>query len=697
MLNSADLRRLAQEVKGDPLLAHQGPSGGAQPFQSELHKDYSTREKRGFRTPSPGPQMLTPTASSPEPFETSGWASASDASSVPDPVEPAEVFETPESVGTQAPLTTPLPELEVPTSDGPKSEGSSEGDEFEHYSPPQSNWLMNLEELLRASPPPTPSPQTDEPLQFSPETQKLLASIPSLPGKPIPESTKELLDYSPYVGVAPKWMPSVDEEPVEESRSGLLSPTDASDEPIDDLAKQVDDIIAELQEPSEAEYQLVSGETSPGLDTKEGPYVEGMEASSPVGKWSSPLDKVADGLMGGREPENEGSLLEDGSRQPLGTSEEAVQTPLHQPDKNDESLPQTSSLPMSKGEAALELPPLPLISIPACTTGSRCDSLKARHTPLTTDVQSSRPRLWERTKAAAAEHKTLLKMTGGLAFGALLIAGFVALNRRLHRRLPISSPLISTVEPKKCHVLVDFAKGRRLKAMGRVASVERVEVNNTSRTLTVEYLEKPALQCSRGREIFNWFKYFSSFGRNLVRRVEQIRVPDSCMAGPYSKFQVKEDKGASARLLVDLDMNPGPLAVPRELMEATDLEELLSNYGKDPTWKVYDDCVMHITIDRPFRGSPIVVVESARARVGFQNPELQHLSSPLPRECDWMKPWTLRIAYKSNNGGPVDLLLLMSAAVPPLEETIVLDREAGDAALDDPDDILEDIRGLFGE
>lgn len=704
VLNSAELRRLAQEVKHDPsLLTHQvAPPAESPPRYPAYPKDTTTIETLQSRIPPPISQASTPASISLEHQETQeGTSGVTEQLKVYQPVETVDRIKVPESMETPKTRKRPSLELKIPVSQGSTSEAEGKT-ELELHPARESDWLLEIKELLKGPAPPTPSPQVEEAPSFSPETQSLLASIPPLPGKPIPESTEDLLEYSPYVGVAPRWVPSLDEDWMDQGSLSTVSTTVESLEgPLDDISRQVDAIIAELQLPSDSEVQFASEGTSAGPVSEAEPTVEGPRASSPESK-GAPVDEEATGGIGGRETEPEEASLRDeeppregGSQQPRGFSGEAVRIPESQPDQSEPSSMQSGSPPSSKEEVSLEL--APHVSRPLHATGSKRESPKAVDMAFSTDIRQDRPRLWERTKAVAKEHKTMLKVTGGVALGALAIAGLMLFNRRLRRRVPSSSPLISTVEPKKCQVLVDFEKGRKLEIMGRVARIEKVHVNNTKRTLTVEYLEKPALRCSRGRELLKWFKYYGTFGMSLVRRVETIPFPDSCMAGPYSRFQVAEGNGSVFRLLVDLELNPGPLAVPRELMEAGRLEELLGNYGNDPLWKLYGDCVMHITIDQPFRGSPIVVVESARARVGFQNPELKHLSSPLPRECDWRQPWELRIAYKSTNGGPVDLLLLMNAADPPLEETIVLEREEGDAALEDPDDVLQDIRTLFAE
>nr|ABQ41434.1 unknown [Eimeria tenella] len=280
-------------------------------------------------------------------------------------------------------------------------------------------------------------------------------------------------------------------------------------------------------------------------------------------------------------------------------------------------------------------------------------------------------------------------VAGGLVLATAIIAGLVFVHRKIGPRIPISSPLVSTIESKKCHVLVDFERAHNLKGMGRVVGIEGVKVNNTKRILTVTYLEKPAIRSSRGWEMFKWLKHRLSFGKSLVRRVETLAFPESCMAASHSSFQVAEANGHVSRMLVDLDLNPGPLTVPREILENNEIDELLSRYEQDSQWKLYEDCVMHITVDRPFEGSPLVQVEPARGRVSFQNPELHHLSSELPRNCDWREPSRLRIIYKSHAGAPLDVLLMMTAADPPLEESVNLDRGYGEATLqEDSDDVL---------
>lgn len=133
---------------------------------------------------------------------------------------------------------------------------------------------------------------------------------------------------------------------------------------------------------------------------------------------------------------------------------------------------------------------------------------------------------------------------------------------------------------------------------------------------------------------------------------------------------------------MDLDLNPGPLTVPREVLESEQINVMLSGFERDPMWRLYEDCMMHVTIDRPFNGSLVVQVEPARGCVTFQNPELQHLTSLLPRECEWREPWRLRLVYKSDGNVPLDLLLMMGAADPPVAETETLRRVPGSAAVD---------------
>ncbi|CDJ33722.1 uncharacterized protein EMH_0017190 [Eimeria mitis] len=653
-----DLRRLAREVKSDPtLIRHQGASG-SEP-KSELQRESRVFEQPESRTPSPlsemsispeprempdvpealeersepkselqresrvfeQPESRTPSplsemSISPEPREIPDVPGAFEEREVPQPgsvfeeqsVAP-EPVESPEPSDTREKLTL---DLKPPVSEGSTPEVSPD---FEQFHIPESGWLSELEKLLNAPSPSTPSPISEDAPLFSPETQRLLDAIPPLPGRPIPGSTKELLEYSPYVGVAPKWKPSLEEESIG-SMSPLSLPPRTQDGGVDQLTKEVDDIIAALQQPSESE------EMPSTPDIEEQPTVERLQASSPESREAS----ADEGTRGRRESARGGDMS------------------------------------------------------------------------LSTDVWQKRMRLWDMTKAAANEHKTMLKVTGGLLIGALLIGGLVMLHRRMRPRIPISSPLISRVESKDCHVFVDFGKGKKLKGMGDVVRIDGVRVNNAKRTLTVEYVERPAFKASRGRELFKWLKYYGTVGKSLVRRVETMSFPESCMAGPFSRFQVAEAGGSVSRLMVDLDYNPGPLAVPREVMDEDQLDELLANYGQETSWKLYDDCVMHIRVDTPFRGSPLVAVDTARGRVGFLNEELEHLSSPLPKECDWREPSRVRIAYKSTtNGDPVDVLLMMSAADPPIEETMVLEREPVDAALEDPDEILEDIRTLFEE
>ncbi|CDI87098.1 hypothetical protein, conserved [Eimeria praecox] len=706
-IGPSELRRLAQEVKGDPsLLAGQTVSGGVSPFQPASRRDVSILDGLQSRMPSPVSQVSTQMSLPPEPLETSSSASMT-------PEVPARVgadegrLETPVPVGAPKTRKKLTLDLTAPVAERSTPEGSEGARELEPAHPSGSEWLLEIEELLRGPAPPTPSPQVEEALSFSPETQRLLASIPPLPGKPIPESTKELLDYSPYMGVTPRWEPSVETGSMDVDVESIGSISDPSlveemeNESMDDIARQVDDIIAELQQRSEADVQLVSEGTSMSSVLREAPDVEGLRALSPEGRGASVEDESMSWMEGGDASlerallKDEDTFVDKGFQQPPDTNKEIARPQMPRPSKGEVNSVQTASLASSNEEVPLEQTP----HVPALSRapGSRRESLKAKDMTSVTDRQTKRPRLWDRTKAVAQEHKTLLQVTGGVALGALVVAALVALHKKLNRRLPSSSPLISTVEPKKCHVLVDFLKGMKLKAMGKVTRIEKVEVNNAKRTLTVEYLERPAVHCSRGREFFKWMKYYATLGRSLVRRVEKIPFPDSCMGGPYSRFQVAEENGSVLRLFVDLELNPGPLAVPRELMDGEQLDELLAQYEKDLTWKLYEDCVMHITIEEEFLGSPIVTVDTARGRVGFQNPELRHHSSQLPKECDWREPWKLRIAYKSVNDGPLELLLLMSAADPPIEETVTLEREAGNAASDDPDDVLQDIRTLFEE
>ncbi|CDJ49181.1 hypothetical protein, conserved [Eimeria brunetti] len=714
-IGPSELRLLAQEVKGDPSLSKPSPRFDSPPKpESKRESKIFKEEMTGPHMPSPTTQVSTPPSvspnitpsssrsASPEPLEAEEGLSPPDSPQAREPAEALEEFKTPE------PAESPKPSdrrkkltLEIPPPPAAAAEGRKTGLDFSLPVPSESRWLAELEELLRGPSPPTPSPVQEEAPSFSPETQKLLASIPPLPGKPIPESTKELLEYSPYMGVASKWMPTLDEDSMADGSISSLLSKHGKDEPMDSLAREVDEIIAQLQEPTEAEVQMESKGTSTGTDFPEDPTTQGVRASTPVDREPGVEKKGEEGakaeapLLKEEEPIAEEAPQKTRSPSPSGGSDKSSSSPAS---TSDSSLMKTASPITSDEEVMLEKAPH-LVDRPAREAGRRRERPGADDMALSSDFQEKRFRLWDRAKAAASEHKNTLKVTGGVLLGAAVIAGLVVLYRKLNRRIPSSSPLISKVEPKKCQVFFDFEKGRKLNGMGRVVSIEKVHVNNTKRTLTLEYLEKPALKCSRGSELFKWLKYRFTLGKSLVRRVESMPIPESCMAGPFSRFQVAEDDGAAKRLLVDLEMNPGLLTVPRELMEPEDLDELLENYGHDPSWKLYEDCVMHITIEKPFKGSPIVAVDTAGGRVGFLNEELTHLKSLLPKECDWREPSELRIAYKStsNGEGPVELLLLMSAADPPLEETIVLEREPGEAALEDPDDVLEDIRTLFGE
>ncbi|XP_026191906.1 uncharacterized protein LOC34619351 [Cyclospora cayetanensis] len=288
-------------------------------------------------------------------------------------------------------------------------------------------------------------------------------------------------------------------------------------------------------------------------------------------------------------------------------------------------------------------------------------------------------RAWYVTKAVGRKHKGKLEVAGALALTALIVGGIVYAFKKIRRRIPISNPFVSTVDPKKCFVLVDFEKAHRSQAMGKVVSIQEVFANNAYRILTVRYAEKPALRSSRGKELFNWIKYRSSFAKLLTQREENLSFPESCMAGMHSGYQVIEQLGHVQYLMVDLDLNPGPLTVPREVMENDRIDDLLSDYEKDPIWKLYEDCIMHITINKPFSGSLVVQIEPARERVTFQNPELHDLISLLPRECEWSEPWKLRVVYKSGGIIPLDLLLMMSAADTLVPETVPLKRFSSSA------------------
>lgn len=566
-----------------------------------------------------------------------------------------------------SPLLKRLVSPDPPEAQGPSAgpSGQSElaaGSVEETLSPMlEESWVTEVKKLLADVP---SAPADEKPSRYSPETQQVLDEIPDLPGALISESTEELLGFSPYIGVPSqeKQSPGMEGEPSRETSFVGPPASDTHEEALDDLRRQVDLIIEELQQTSE-EYE--GGSTAAKAAEEE------------------PRDKLHEG---GERPMDEHGPAE-GERGASGFVS-GVPDPFHA----------EGDSPVSSEASTVALEETPYAASQPSSSGSWRGSQSFEQKHVVTEFRRERPRLWERTKSAAQKHKGMFLVAGGVVLATAIIAGLVFVHKKIGPRIPISSPLVSTIESKKCHVLVDFEKAHNLKGMGRVVGIEGVKVNNTKRILTVTYLEKPAVRSSRGWEMFKWLKHRLSFGKSLVRRVETLAFPESCMAASHSSFQVAETNGHVARMLVDLDLNPGPLTVPREVLENDEIDELLSRYEQDSQWKLYEDCVMHITVDRPFEGSPLVQVEPARGRVSFQNPELHHLSSELPRNCDWREPSRLRIVYKSQASAPLDVLLMMTAADPPLEDSVNLDRGYGDATLhDDSDDVLYDIRTLFEE
>ncbi|CDJ64300.1 hypothetical protein, conserved [Eimeria necatrix] len=643
VLSSGDLRRLTREASSAPSLKGTAKSGELSPVRSESPTSDSSAPLTFPSSADVSPSASPPMALSPEPSESEFPVDAS-------------------------PLLKRLVSPDPPEAQGPSAgpSGQSElaaGSVEETLSPlVEESWITEVKKLLADVP---SAPADEKPSRYSPETQQVLDEIPDLPGALISESTEELLGFSPYIGVPSqeKQSPDMEGEPSRETSFVGPPASDTHEEALDDLRRQVDLIIEELQQASE-EYE--GGSTAAKAAEEE------------------PRDRLDEG---GARPMDEHGPAE-GERGASGFVS-GVPGPVHAEGEDS---------PVSSEASTVALEETPYAASQPSSSGSWRGSQSFEQKHVVTEFRRERPRLWERTKSAAQKHKGMFLVAGGVVLATAIIAGLVFVHKKIGPRIPISSPLVSTIESKKCHVLVDFEKAHNLKGMGRVVGIEGVKVNNTKRILTVTYLEKPAVRSSRGWEMFKWLKHRLSFGKSLVRRVETLAFPESCMAASHSSFQVAETNGHVARMLVDLDLNPGPLTVPREVLENDEIDELLSRYEQDSQWKLYEDCVMHITVDRPFEGSPLVQVEPARGRVSFQNPELHHLSSELPRNCDWREPSRLRIVYKSQASAPLDVLLMMTAADPPLEDSVNLDRGYGDATLhEDSDDVLYDIRTLFEE
>lgn len=645
VLSSGDLRRLTREASSAPSVKGIAKSGELSPLRSESPTSDSSAPLTFPSSAAVSPSASPPMALSPESSESEF------------PVEVSPLLER---------LVSPDPPEAQEPSAGPSGESKLTVASVEEKLSPvlEESWITEVKKLLEDVP---SAPAAEKPSRYSPETQQLLDEIPDLPGALISESTEDLLKFSPYMGVPSQEQQSsgVEGEPSRESSFVGPPASDTHQEALEDLRRQVDEIIEELQQTTE-EYEggstaAKAAEEEPTAELDEGGERPMDEHGPPEG------ERGASGFISG----DPGLVHAEGGDSPV-----------------------SSEVPT--GDVVLEK--TPYAARQPSSSGSRRGSQSFEQKHVVTEFRRERPRLWERTKSAAQKHKGMFLVAGGLVLATAIIAGLVFVHRKIGPRIPISSPLVSTIESKKCHVLVDFERAHNLKGMGRVVGIEGVKVNNTKRILTVTYLEKPAIRSSRGWEMFKWLKHRLSFGKSLVRRVETLAFPESCMAASHSSFQVAEANGHVSRMLVDLDLNPGPLTVPREILENNEIDELLSRYEQDSQWKLYEDCVMHITVDRPFEGSPLVQVEPARGRVSFQNPELHHLSSELPRNCDWREPSRLRIIYKSHAGAPLDVLLMMTAADPPLEESVNLDRGYGEATLqEDSDDVLYDVRALFEE